>query len=167
MARQKILKEPTLKNWEDVDNALRELGEAEIRSSEIIGEMNRLINEVKEMAAEEQKPYQNRIRQITEDIKVFVEQNRSDLGGKKTKELNFGKAGWRQSTAVTVPKATEQAIIQTLRVAGMADCILIKESVNKDALRQYGPDVVSNMGAVWKQKDEFWCEANLEEIMAR
>ena len=46
----------------------------------------------------------------------------------------------------------------------MDDCITIKESVNKDALRQYGEEAVLEVGAKWVQKDGFWYEAAREKL---
>ena len=166
MARTRILDVPTLKSWEDVNSALREIAEEEIVLSDIEGDMNKQINGAKKVAEQDSKPHQDRISKLSKDIKDFTDEHSDELGNAKTKALNFGKVGFRQSTSVTLPKAKEKVaeIIRKLRARKMADCIITKETVNKDILKQYGQDTVNAVGAVYRQKDVFWLEATREKL---
>lgn len=80
--------------------------------------------------------------------------------------MNFGQVGFRLSTSISLPKAKEKldAIIRQLRARRMTDCIEVKEQVNRDALRQYGEERVNAVGAVWRQKDEFWYEPAQDKV---
>ncbi|MDR2024048.1 MAG: host-nuclease inhibitor Gam family protein [Hungatella sp.] len=166
MARKRIVDAPALKSWEDVDKALREIAEKEIALADIDGDMNKQINGIKTIAAQEAKPHQDRIDKLSKDIKEFVEEHKAELGNKKTMTLNFGQCGFRQSTTISLPKAKEKIneIIRKLKARKMGDCIVATEKVDKDMLRKYGEDTVNAIGATWKQKDVFWYEAAKEKL---
>lgn len=166
MSRKHIKEAPALKSWEQVDGALKEIAENEIALSDIEGDMNKQINGIKITAAQEAKPHQDRIDKLGKDIKEFVTEHRDELGGKKTRELNFGQTGFRQSTTITLPRDEEELleIIRRLKTRKMTDCIAVKETVDKDALRQYGESVVTQIGARWKRTDAFWFEAARDKL---
>lgn len=157
MARKRITEAPAIKSWEEVDAALREIAEAELTLGDIEAEMNRQIIGAKKVAEQESKPHADRIAKLEKDIKEFVEEHRTDLGKAKSKALNYGEVGFRLSTIVTVPTAKEklEKIIRSLKARNMNDCIVVKETVNKENLKKYGEDTVNAVGATYKQKDVF------------
>lgn len=165
MARKRIKEEPNFKSWEDVDAALKEIAEKEIALEEIEGDMNKQINGIKKSAGLEAKPLQDRIDKLGKDIKEFVTENKEDLDG-KTKVLNFGKTGFRLSTTCSLPTAKDklEKIINKLRKRKMDDCIIVKESVNKDVLKKYDEDVIVEIGGTLKKTDTFWYETEREKI---
>lgn len=167
--RKRIVEAPVFKTWEEVDAALKEIAEEEIAIADIEGEMNKQMNGIKITAAQEAKPHHDRISSLEKDVKQFVTEHRDELGGKKTKTLNFGETGFRKSTSVVIPKdkGLVAEIIRRLKVKKLTDCIITEEKVNKDALRQHGEDVVIAVGARWKQEDAFWYEASHEKLEAQ
>lgn len=166
MARKHIKEAPALKSWEQVDAALREIAENEIAISDVEGEMNRQINGIKATADLEAKPFRDRIDKLGKDVKDYVTAHRDEFGGKKTMELNFGSTGFRQSTTIGLPRDEEELldIIRKLKAKKMTDCIVVSETVDKDALRQYGQAIVEQIGAKWKRSDTFWYEANRDKL---
>lgn len=131
--------------------------------------MNKQINGIKITAAQEAKPHHDRISTLEKDVKQFVTEHRDELGGKKTRTLNFGETGFRKSTSVVLPKdkGLLAEIIRRLKAKKLTDCITMDEKVNRDVLRQKGEDVVIAVGARWKQEDAFWYEANHEKLEAQ
>lgn len=168
MARTRIKDAPVLTSWAEVDRALREIAVAQIALDDIEGEMNKQIVGIKEIAAREAKPVQDRIDQLSKDIKEYVDEHREELGKRKTKTLTFGQTGYRQSTTIGVPrdKAKLEELIRRLKARRMSDCLVTKVSINKDALRQYGKDTVLEVGANYKQADVFWLEAAKDKLQA-
>lgn len=166
MARKRVIEAPSLKTWEDVDAALREIAENELALGDIEAEMNRQIIGAKTIAEQESKPHADRIGKLERDLKEFVEEHRSDLGDTKTRVLTFGEVGFRLSTSVTLPKAKEKLadIIRKLKARQMGDCIVVKEEVSKDALKKYGEDTVLAVGAGWKKKDAFGYEVYTSKL---
>ena len=122
--------------------------------------------DVKMIADQEAQPHHDQISKLEKESKEFVEEHREDLGKKKTKDLTFGQCGFRLSTSVGLPKGAEKLaeMIKKLRSRKMTECVVTTEKVDKEALKKYGKDIVTAVGATWKQKDTFWYDVNKETL---
>mgnify|MGYP005841315775 CR=1 FL=1 len=160
MARVRI-EEAKLKSWEDVDLNLKEIAECEMAIEEVETDMNKKISDLKLDAAVKAKPYQDRIKKLELEIKEFTEQNKSDIKG-KTKFMDFGKVGFRQSTKVVLKNIL--STIANLKARNMTDCINVTEAVNKERLREYPDEVIVAVGATKKTEDVFWYETDKEKL---
>lgn len=167
MARQKIKEIPVLKSWDDVDNALKEIAENEIKLDELEGEATKQIHGIKLAAGIEMKPYQDRIDALGRDIKEFVSEHKDELEG-KTRAMKFGKTGFRLSTTLSLPSAKDklEKIIAKLRRRKMDDCVVVKESVSKEVLKKYDESTIIEVGGTLKKVDEFWYETDRAKIQA-
>ena len=168
MARKRIIEAPALKSWEDVNDALRQIAEAQIALGDIESEMQKQIVGAKKAAEQQSKPYNDRVAKLEREIKDFVEDHREDMGKAKSKVLTFGEVGFRLSTSVSLPKAKEklEEIIRRLKARQMMDCIVVEEKVSKEALKKYGEDTVAAVGATYKQKDVFGYDVYLDKLRA-
>lgn len=166
MARTRVIEAPTLKSWEDVNDALRQIAEAKIAVSEIESAMQKQILGAKKVAEQESKPYHDEVARLEREIKSFVTDHRDELGKVKSKALTFGEVGFRLSTSISLPRAKEklEEIIRKLKSRKMTDCIVVEEKVSKEALKKYGQDTVIAVGANWKQDDVFGYELNLDYL---
>jgi phage host-nuclease inhibitor protein Gam len=95
------------------------------------------------------------------EIKDYSEENKAEIKG-KTRLLDFGKIGFRQSTKITMKSI--QAVLKSLKAREMDDCIRIKEEVNKEALGEYPDEVITAVGASKKMEDVFWYEVDREKL---
>lgn len=161
MARKRM-EEPALKSWEEVDNTLKQIREAEIELSKIAADAERCMIDIRQHAEEAAQPYKDQIKRMELQLKEFSVTNKGDLTG-KTKELSFGRVGFRMSTKLVLPKAIETVITQ-LRKNGMGDCIITKESVNKEILKNYDEKTILAVGGSLKKEDTFWYETKQEKI---
>ena len=123
----------TLNSWEGADRCLREIAECEIALNGIEAQMNMSINDAKERTAELGKPMKARIKILEVLIKDFAEVAKADMEG-KSKQLNFGRIGFRRSSSVVISPKKLDAILNNLKKFDMEDCILTKESINKEVL---------------------------------
>ena len=169
MARKRVVEPSGVKTWEDANDALRQIAEAQLAVQDIEGEMNKQILGAKKAAEEQSKPHKDRIAKLERELKDFVTEHRADMGKTKTRALTFGEVGFRLSTSVSLPRAKEkiEEIIRRLKNRQMMDCIVVKEDVSKEALKKYGEDTVNAVGATWKQQDVFGYEldfAKLEQV---
>lgn len=139
MARKRM-EDPSLKSWDEVNAALKLIRDNEIELELIEADMGKKIA----------------------DIKEFVTLNKAELKG-KSREMDFGKVGFRMSTKLMLPKQVEK-VIKTLKKYGMGDCITVKESVNKDILKTYDEKTILSVGGTLKKEDTFWYETNREEL---
>ena len=166
MARKRVVEAPSLHSWEDVNDALRQIAEAQIALGEIQSDMQKQILGAQKVAEEQSKPLNDNVAKLEREIKSFVTDHRDEMGKTKSMVLTFGEVGFRLSTSVSLPRAKEklEEIIRRLKSRQMTDCIVVEEKISKDALKKYGEDTVNAVGAVWKQKDEFGYEVNLEKL---
>lgn len=166
MARKRVVEAPSLHSWEDVNDALRQIAEAQIALGEIQSDMQKQILGAQKVAEEQSKPLNDSVAKLEREIKSFVTDHRDEMGKAKSMVLTFGEVGFRLSTSVSLPRAKEklEEIIRRLKSRQMTDCIVVEEKISKDALKKYGEDTVNAVGAVWKQKDEFGYEVNLEKL---
>ena len=171
MARKRVVEAPSLHSWEDVNDALRQIAEAQIALGEIQSDMQKQILGAQKVAEEQSKPLNDNVAKLEREIKSFVTDHRDEMGKTKSVVLTFGEVGFRLSTSVSLPRAKEklEEIIRRLKSRQMTDCIVVEEKVSKEALKKYGEDTVNAVGATWKQSDVFGYEVNiakLEQIVA-
>ncbi len=161
MARKRM-EEPALKSWEEVDSTLKQIREAEIELSRIAADAERCMIDIRQNAEAMAQPYKDQIKRMELQLKEFAVTNKADLKG-KTREMAFGRVGFRMSTKLVLPKAVE-TVIKQLRKNGMGDCIITKESVNKEILKTYDENTIIGVGASLKKEDTFWYETKQEKI---
>lgn len=156
------MEEPHLKSWEDVNEALRLIAEAQNEIAMVEAGMNVQIDTIKMTYEEKISEYKKQIKQQELLIKEYTTDKKDQLDG-KTKDLTFGKVGFRKSTKLQLPKALDR-VIAALRKKGMDDCISVKETVNKDILKQYDEQQILDVGGSLKVEDAFWYETKQENL---
>lgn len=166
MARKRVVEAPRLHSWEDVNDALRQIAEAQIALGEIQSDMQKQILGAQKVAEEQSKPLNDNVAKLEREIKSFVTDHRDEMGKTKSVVLTFGEVGFRLSTSVSLPRAKEklEEIIRRLKSRQMTDCIVVEEKVSKEALKKYGEDTVNAVGATWKQSDVFGYEVNIAKL---
>lgn len=166
MARKRVVEAPSLHSWEDVNDALRQIAEAQIALGEIQSDMQKQILGAQKVAEEQSKPLNDNVAKLEREIKSFVTDHRDEMGKTKSMVLTFGEVGFRLSTSVSLPQAKEklEEIIRRLKSRQMTDCIVVEEKVSKEALKKYGEDTVNAVGATWKQSDVFGYEVNIAKL---
>lgn len=166
MARKRVVEAPSLHSWEDVNDALRQIAEAQIALGEIQSDMQKQILGAQKVAEEQSKPLNDNVAKLELEIKSFVTDHRDEMGKTKSVVLTFGEVGFRLSTSVSLPRAKEklEEIIRRLKSRQMTDCIVVEEKVSKEALKKYGEDTVNAVGATWKQSDVFGYEVNIAKL---
>lgn len=166
MARKRVVEAPSLHSWEDVNDALRQIAEAQIALGEIQSDMQKQILGAQKVAEEQSKPLNDNVDKLEREIKSFVTDHRDEMGKTKSMVLTFGEVGFRLSTSVSLPRAKEklEEIIRRLKSRQMTDCIVVEEKVSKEALKKYGEDTVNAVGATWKQSDVFGYEVNIAKL---
>ena len=166
MARKRVVEAPSLHSWEDVNDALRQIAEAQIALGEIQSDMQKQILGAQKVAEEQSKPLNDNVAKLEREIKSGVTDLRDEMGKTKSVVLTFGEVGFRLSTSVSLPRAKEklEEIIRRLKSRQMTDCIVVEEKVSKEALKKYGEDTVNAVGATWKQSDVFGYEVNIAKL---
>lgn len=167
MARRAIQNRVTLGSWAECDEALRRMGE---NSRDILAEenvLNERIAAARKLAADRTRALIEENADYAAALERFALAHRGDFGNAKTKALNFGSVSFRQSTRVKLPKdkGKLKIIIDRLRALGMNECI--KEAdpkIDKDALRKYGSERITEVGGSLCVEETFGYEINEEMI---
>lgn len=117
MARKRVVEAPSLHSWEDVNDALRQIAEAQIALGEIQSDMQKQILGAQKVAEEQSKPLNDNVAKLEREIKSFVTDHRDEMGKTKSVVLTFGEVGFRLSTSVSLPRAKEklEEIIRRLK----------------------------------------------------
>lgn len=156
------LESPALKSWTEVDETLMDIGRIDIEVEAMEAEYNRQVTDLKEALAKQAKPLQERKAFLERLVKEFAESHKDGLDGKKSRELNFGRIGFRQSSKIVLRNV--KAILAAIKAKGMTDCIVIKEEISKDALKKYDPATIEAVGAKLSIEDVFWYEVERDRL---
>jgi len=160
MARLK----PQVGKIETLDQAnlvLKEIGLLEKELESIDGDAHKQIAEIKEAAAKAGQVIRRRIADDSALLGAYAEYNRADLfKDKKSVQLSFGSFGYRKSTSISVKKTT----LELLKKLNLTKYIRIKEEADKDAMAALDDETLAQVDAVRKVKDDFFCEADKEEV---
>ncbi|WOE69117.1 host-nuclease inhibitor Gam family protein [Hydrogenimonas thermophila] len=162
MARSKpkleIAKITSLREADEVLHRIADL-RAEIRKHEADADI--AVNRVKEELKQKVEPLLKNIEALEKSLAVYSEYNKEDLfRDKKTIELTFGLFGFRQSTSISVKKDT----LELLKQHGFNEAIKIKETVNKEIMREWSDERLSLVHAKRVVKDLFWIETKENDV---
>lgn len=167
MARQKVEAPRPYASWDEADEGLRQIGEAQRAIEAEEHRMQEAIDSAKEDAAAASLPFRTLIRDAEQRLNAFAEANREELGKRKSRELNYGILGYRKSTKVVLPRGESKVmeLIRRLRERGMGDCVTQPmPKVDKEALKKYPPNDIIEIGASLDVQDTFWYEVKREEL---
>ena len=160
MARLK----PNLGKIENLDQAnltLKDIGLWQQALDVIDGRAHKEIAEIKTKAANDGQELRDQIKAASERLGAYAEYNRDELfKDRKSVRLAFGNFGFRQSTSISIKKTT----LELLRKMKLSKCIMVKEEPSKDAMAALDDETLAQVDAVRKIKDDFFCEADREEI---
>jgi len=140
---------------------LKEIGLLEKELEAIDAEAHKQIAEIKADAAKKGEGIRKRIADDSALLSAYAGYNKAELfKDKKSVQLSFGVFGYRKSTSISVKKTT----LELLRKLGLTKCILVKEEPSKEAMAELDDETLAQVDAVRKIKDDFFCEADKEEI---
>jgi len=165
MARAKVSPEPVLCDWDEADDALREIGQIDREVAIAEARMNKKIEAVKAEADEATQASRARKARLAKDLGEFSAANRADFGAAKTRQLTFGEVSYRITHKLKpVSKWTWGRVLEHLE--GLGKFVRITPSVNRDELRDLalaGEDV-AQFGVRLCTTDEFGYKVNQEVL---
>ena len=100
MARKIEIKE--YRDWQDVDNALRRMGEIDIKLSDLEGKMTLKINEIREEFDTKAEGLKAERKKLEAEITAFVEIRKDEFLKTRSRELTFGVVAYRLVTKVVI-----------------------------------------------------------------
>lgn len=171
----KKIKTMRLSNFEDVDNALLEIGRTESVVAKKEAEMNSKIQQLKEKYDTETETERRFIDETKERIENFCMANKTDFDKQRTFNLKHGSVGFRNNPPKVVQlnkKWTVKSSLEFVKKLFNGTYVRAKEELNKDQiLADYAGKVLddSKLAAVGLRIDNdetFTTEINWESLQA-
>ena len=153
MARKRVVTEPVLKDWQAVDDALRDIRECQHALTELAVEQARRIDREKDECKCKAAPLNNRIKRLEAEIKEFVDSHRAELTG-KSRCLTFGTVGYHLSSKL-VTNLKDEDTIALLEAMGRTEFIRITKHLDKEALKKQLCGLLDKIDAWVKIADNF------------
>jgi phage host-nuclease inhibitor protein Gam len=161
MARKRIASPQQVKDLDDANKALAEIGGLELQLEAIDGEASTEIGKIKERAAKAGEKARNRIKDLEAALALYAEYNKAELfSERKTLELSYGTIGFRESTKVSVKKATIELLQKLFNGRG----VRIEKKVDKDELRNFSDEELAQVDAAKVTQDVFGYTVNRDEV---
>lgn len=167
MARTRKTEFCTLVSIDDVNEALRSMGDYDRRIEGINADMQRRINEIKDECEGMARPLMEARAGLATQVGLWAKARYAEFKKVRTKILTFGEFGFRLSTSAKCPSSPDSVaeVIRKLRMRNMTDCIKsVPDTINKAALRTYSAEVLEAVGCELVTKDTFFCEPTRDEL---
>lgn len=136
-------KESIYKTWEEVDKAIKRLGELYIEKQDIEGKLTIRYNELKAYGNEKISGVASEIKNIEKEIERFANQNKEEFLKTRSKKLNFGTISYRLSKKV-VCKCIESAVM-VLKTLNLDFLLRTKTELDKDEILKCEDDLTSTL----------------------
>lgn len=155
-----------VKDMKGVDACMAELAELNREIENREAEMNTVIDEAKTLYKLKVEPKLARIKVIEAALGAYANLNKQELfKDRKSMDTTFGIIGFRKSTKLLAKGKTKMIeVIETLRNLGLTDGIKVKESVNKEAMREWPDERLEAVGMRRKEEDVFYYEIKRETL---
>lgn len=151
-----------LKDWSEVDETLKRMGEIDIEREKIDGRMTLKINEIKQDYAEQDKPLVLERDRLENSISAFVEARKAEFVKVRSKVLNFGTVGFRVTRKITF--RNKESVVAALKAAGLLQFVRTVEEPNKEAMEGLDDLTLTKLGANRKVEDKLTVEPNIERL---
>jgi len=162
-------------NYSDVDYAIKTIAEKEIIISKKEADMNLKINNIKEKYVEETNAFQEEVDKLRTDIKAYCKKNKEDFEKLRSKSLNFGTIGFRNTPPKVLMlsrKYTPDTAKELVKKILETKYIRTKDELDKDQiLADYAAKVLddaklASVGLKIDNSEVFYCDVNFEALEA-
>lgn len=156
--------ESIYKSWDDVDNALKKLGELNIQKTRLEEFQTLKTNEIKAETAKMAAPVLVQIKDIEKNIERFVSARKSEFLKTRSKKLNFGTIAFKLTKKVCCSCVADA--IKSLRVLNLDFCIRTKSELDKEQLLECDEKILEKAGITIKTEDKLRIEPNVLKLAA-
>ncbi len=150
-----------LNSLDQVNDAIMDIATLEAQLQNIDASASERVALIKKEAAKDGENLRKRIADLSHMVGAFAEYNKDELfKDRKSISLAAGEFGYRKSTSIGIKKTT----LELLKKLGLTNYVNIKETPNKDAMRELDDDTLCHVDAVRKVEDKFFVEVDREKI---
>ena len=154
-----------LKDWDEVNQCLRKMGELDIEKEKLDGRLTLEINDVKERYAAWGDEVLSERKSIETLVRGFVESRKSEFVKVRSKELDFGTVAFRVASSIPTPRAPGKVaeVIKALKYMGFKG-YRVKEELDREALDNLTDQDLAKVGLARKVEDKLRIEPKMEAI---
>ncbi|MDP3115072.1 MAG: host-nuclease inhibitor Gam family protein [Candidatus Cloacimonadaceae bacterium] len=148
--------------WEDVNLALKTLGERTVCKREL---ENRITEEVNAITAKYQAQTAAVIADIdaiTSDIEKYVIEHKDEFAENRSKDFSYGSISCRVSKAVRI--ISKSVCLKALKALAMTEYIIVKEDPNKEMLKTLSDIELAKVACEFKVTDNISIEPYIEDL---
>ena len=176
MTKRIKLFRPALRTRTEAEATVREITERTITRNQLALQMDAKITEIKEHYEARFAELDQELRERTDLVRSWAEDNQSEFAGLKSLAMTHGVVGWRtgQPTLKTLSGWTWDRVLEKIRTIPQivaAGYVRVKEEVNKHGLladrELLGPDALRAVGCRVAQEESFFVEPILTETTDR
>jgi len=156
----------TIASWEDVDQALRRMGEIDIAVERANGDALLRINTIRAEAKSRTDGLGAERTALRRAVEAFCEERKDEFSRTRTRKMTFGEVGYRLVRSVSVPRAKDKvaALLKALRAYGCTECIQTEEKPLKEKLERLDDGLLAKLGLRRRVEDSFRVEPDTTAI---
>ncbi len=159
MGREKPQPEPEFKTFEEADQTLMNIRGIEGRLATLQASHDHKLAKLRDEHQERAEPLLGQKKNLEKGLLEFAVFNREFFEKKKTWPGAHGEMGFRLSTKVVFRRGFNgDKVVGLLKKMGLKRCIHIKETPDKEAMRNLTAEQIARVGASVKSEDGFWYE---------
>jgi len=146
--------------------ALSEIAEIERTITSHEAHMNETIDKAKADAKALCAPLVSRRKELADALATYATLHKTELfANRRSLDLGFGQIGFRKVTKLmTQPKITMASVLERLRDLNFTEAIRSKESVDKEAMREWPEERLATVGMRRMSSDDFFYEIDQEAV---
>ncbi len=148
--------------WEEINGALRRLGEIDIAIGRIEGNVTLQINEIKAKADIEAEALLTERKTIEQKIETYCQTHKDEFAKKRSRELTFGTVAFKVTTRIVVKAA--KACVAAMEALGLDTYLKVKKSPDKEKMLGLDDQTLAKIGAYKRTADKLRIEPNIEKI---
>ena len=154
-------------NWAHADVQVQRVGALQSQIEKLEMKAGEKIDKVKEDLQAAVESLQRDIQLHVDSIEAFAGAHKEDFGAARSRKGQFGVVGWRKSTSISIKKDTTlERIKELFSKEDRKSCIIVKETVSKEALAKITDDKkLASVGARRREKDVFFVEPDITEAV--
>lgn len=151
--------------WEEADDMVRKVGDLtmDIQTEQANAKVK--IDNIKEILAGRTADFESQKDLYVRSLEAFCAHHQDGFGDKRSRDMAFGKVGWRKSTKITTKKSTLQRILDVFGRKA-AQYIRTKQEPDKEALAKLDDAQLKTVDCTRVITDEFFVEPDVPESVS-
>lgn len=151
-----------MEDWEQVDAALRRIGEIDIAIEKIQGDMTLKINEIKAQAEAKAEGLKKERKNLEKAISQFCEEHKEEFAKKRSRELTFGVVAYKVTKRIVIRSI--KACVAAMEALGLEQYLRVEKKPDKELMMNLDDQTLAKIGATRKIEDKLRIEPAIEKI---